>query len=425
MNLRAGHAFGHYWDQYGAEHPDWFAMQPNGSRDQTLAGNRARLCVTNPELIEQVAKDKIGEFSASPSRSSVSIAPNDGGRLTFCMCDRCKSLDPPQGRKIRLQYDDDSDERVARRYFDYVSLTDRMVAFYNSVAERVVKVHPDAILVADAYSVYSAPPVNRKLHPNVVIRFVPMTYLSDEGREKALRDWEAWSQAASKIYFRPNFLNSGRRIGTLLGFTPKMGQDLKYLSDHGMVATDFDSCLHNWATHGLNYYVLAKLLWDPDANVEDLIDGYCRAGFGEAAGPVKEYFLQVEQITDSIAQRTAAAETRRLDITGPYKPEIIEQLSGLLDRAIKLAGEDETVISRIAFLRRGLEFTAVQARAYRALDARAELNRADVHRLLDRKYRMMRDIFENEHLALNVSYVAWGGGGRWERLGWRWPANHR
>ena len=55
---------------------------------------------------------------------------------------------------------------------------------------------------------------------------------------------------------------------------------LDYLSRHGMVGTDFDACLHNWATHGLNYYVLAKLLWNPDADVDALIDEYCRSGFG-------------------------------------------------------------------------------------------------------------------------------------------------
>ena len=425
MNLRSGHAFGHYWQQHGKKHPEWFAMQPNGSRDQGLAGNRARLCVSNPELIEQVAHDKIAELSAYPSRSSVSLAPNDGGRLTFCMCERCKALDWPEGRKIRLQYDEASGGRIQRHYFDYVSLTDRMVAFYNAVAERVTKVHPDALLVADAYSVYSAPPVKRRLHPNIVIRFVPMTYLSDEGREHAIRDWDAWSRAASKVYFRPNFLNGGRRVGTLLVFARKMGEDLQYLSSHGMVATDFDSCLHNWATHGLNYYVLAKLLWNPDAKVNTLVEEYCRSGFGPAATPIKRYFLRVEEITDGLARQANSDPARRLNITRPYTPEIIEELSGLLDQAETLAEGNKTVLARIAFLRWGLSFTDVQAGAYRFLEQKTGADRTAAQRLLDGKYWMMRDIFENGHLAVNVAYVAWGGGGYWKRLGWRWQADHR
>jgi len=424
MNLRSGHAFGHYWEKHGKEHPEWFAMQPNGSRDQSLAGNRARLCVSNPELIDQIARDKIAELSADPSRTSVSLAPNDGGRLTFCMCERCKALDPPEGRKISLLYDDATGGRIQRHYFDYVSLTDRMVTFYNAIAEQVTKVHPDALLVADAYSVYSAPPVKRKLHPNVVVRFVPMTYLNDEGRERALRDWDAWSRAASKIYFRPNFLNGGRRVGTLLVFAHKMGEDLQYLSGHGMVGTDFDACLHNWATHGLNYYVLAKLLWNPDADVDTLIDEYCRSGFGPAAAPIKRYFARAEQITDGIARQTDAGDARRRDVTEPYTPEAVEELSNLLAQAEKLAAGKEDVLARIHFLRRGLEFTDVQARAYRCLRQEANADRTAARRILDRKYWMMRDIFEQDHPAVNVAYVAWGGGGYWKRLGWRWEADH-
>jgi hypothetical protein len=424
MNLRSGHAFGHYWERYGPKHPEWFAMQPNGSRDQTLAAGRARLCISNPELIDQIARDKIAELSADPGRSSVSLAPNDGGRLTFCMCQKCKRLDPPEGRTIHLLYDDASGERIQRRYFDYVSLTDRMAWFYNRIAERVTKAHPAALLVADAYSVYSAPPVREKLHRNIVIRFVPMTYLSDEGRRQALRDWDAWSQAAAKIYFRPNFLNGARREATLLVFAHKMAEDLCYLAENGLVGTDFDSCLHNWSTHGLNYCLLAKLLWNPQQDVDLLIDDYCQSGFGPAAGPVREYLTRIERLTDQIAAATEPGSLRGVDVTGPFTPEIVSELRRLLDRAEQLAGDDEAFQTRIAFLRRGLDFTDVQAQAYRFLREEGNVDREAAHRVLDRKYWLMRDVFEHSHLAVNVAYVAWGGGARWRRLGWRWEGDH-
>src|SRR5690606_27009607 len=35
LGLKTGHSFGYAWDKYGKEHPEWFAMQPNGSRDQS------------------------------------------------------------------------------------------------------------------------------------------------------------------------------------------------------------------------------------------------------------------------------------------------------------------------------------------------------------------------------------------------------
>ena len=32
----------------------------------------------------------------------------------------------------------------------------------------------------------------------------------------------------------------------------------------------------------------------------------------------------------------------------------------------------------------------------------------------------MREMFQSLPLAVNIAYVAWGGGGYWKRLGWRW-----
>jgi hypothetical protein len=47
----------------------------------------------------------------------------------------------------------------------------------------------------------------------------------------------------------------------------KFGEDFRYLAGHGMMGTDFDSCCHNWATQGLNYYVVARLHWNPEQDV--------------------------------------------------------------------------------------------------------------------------------------------------------------
>jgi hypothetical protein len=68
-----------------------------------------------------------------------------------------------------------------------------MVFFWNGIAEQVAKAHPDRYLVVDAYSVYAAPPVERKLHPNLVVRFAPLGYHTEEYRQESLRDWEGWS----------------------------------------------------------------------------------------------------------------------------------------------------------------------------------------------------------------------------------------
>src|SRR5207247_1757454 len=132
--------------------------------------------VSSPELIAAIAKEKIDELSRNPALLSVSIGPNDGGRPSFCTCPKCEALDAAKGRKVLLW----DFSKGSRRDFEHVSLTDRMVHFWNAIAEHVVKVHPDKFLVVDAYSVYSAPPVERKLHPNLVVRFASLGYHDEE-----------------------------------------------------------------------------------------------------------------------------------------------------------------------------------------------------------------------------------------------------
>ena len=416
LGLASGHAFGHMWEKYSKDHPDWFAMQPNGSRDQSkLSPHRSRLCVSNRELIEAIAQEKVEYLKANPNRKSVSIGPNDGGRSTFCTCPECEKLDAPEGRKITLW----DFTGKTRRDFEHVSLTDRYVHFWNGIAEIVATEFPDVWLTADAYSVYAAPPVKRTLHPNVAIRFVGIHYMSDEARKTGRADWDSWSKAAKKIYWRPNLLLAGRREGAPFIYVHKLAEDVRYMARNSLIGTDFDSCAHNWATQGLNYYVLARLLWDADRDVDELIDDYCRAGFGPAASDVKAYLMRIEALSNEIATKGGA-------ITAPYTPEAIAELRSFLDSAHNKTTGDPAALRRIRFLRFGLDFTDLQAASYRLLD---ETNAKGLtpeicqraNEPLTKKWELARQMFLDEPYAVNTPYVYWGGEARFGRLGFTCP----
>jgi hypothetical protein len=304
-----------------------------------------------------------------------------------------------------------------------------MIYFYNAVARKVSQVHPDVLFTGQAYSIYSAPPVGEKLHPKIVIRFVHNTehYASEELRMQGMADWDAWA-TAKMIYYRPNSLLWGRHEGTTGVFVHKLAEDFRHIAHNRCVGTDFDSCMHHWATQGLNYYVLAKLHWNPDLDVDDIIDDYCRSGFGKAAGPIKRYFEKIEQLTNEVAavSRQQRAGTRP-DATKPYTSETVNLLGELLDNASEAAGSDARIRQRISFLRVGLDFTELQSKIYRLLRLAGErrldaAEQAQARRLLDSKWLMMRRIFQREHFAVNVSAMCWGEWWRFRRLGWEGPS---
>ncbi len=428
LGLRTGDGTilpGKMWERFLREHPEWFAMQQDGSRFFDASWERPRLCKSNAALIEAIAQEKIKELQGNPGQRSISLMTQDGGsKAGFCMCPECKALDPQNGRPTRIWTYNHKSGRTER--FDYVSLTDRMLYFYNAIAEKVAKVYPDVLFTGQAYSIYASPPVRQKLHPKIVIRFVHRTdhYADDKVRRQGMADWDEWAKAAGMIFWRPNLLLWGRHEGTPGVYVHKLAEDFNHIAHNKCVGTDFDSCMHHWATQGLNYYILAKLHWKADLDVDEAIDDYCRSGFGKASGQIKRYLMRIEQLTaQTAAQETEASK----DVTEPYTPRVIEELRGLLNAADEAARDDVEVRRRIAFLRVGLDFAGLQARIYRLLRLSRERRfeageRAEAVRLLDQKFLMMHRIFEENHFAINAAAMCWGEWGRFKRLGWSGPS---
>ncbi len=393
------------WEKYGKLHPEWFALQTGGSRDQTGAKDRWRLCVSNPDLLEFVAQKLIRGNRDTPS-ACVSLSPNDGGNSGFCMCPACKALDPTNAPKVSVRTFPKAGS-TKRTNLLYPSLSDRYVWYWNQIAERVTRELPKLTFLVDAYSCYSTPPVREKLHPSLVLRYIP----SDTS------GWLGWQQAGARtIYWRPNTLYFGSEEGTLNCFVaPDLADTMSYLIDHAMVATDMDACLDNWATMGLNYYTAARMNWNPRLKFKDILKDYC-AAFGAAAGPINQYFRRVEALRDPVTKEATP------DMLSRYTPEALEELRGLLVAADTAAGDDSALKARIAFLRAGLEYTAATAEAAR-LRAQAQtgrpLDQAVVNRVMDRRRQFMRELATREPLAINAPYIAANGGYIWRDLKWK------
>lgn len=390
------------WAEHGKAHPEWFALQSDGTRDQTNAKERWRLCVSNPGLIEHVANDIIARLDGKAQRA-ISLCPNDGGYSSFCMCDACKALDAPNGAKIKLlQFAKVGGSE--RTEVDYVALSDRYVHYWNAVAERVTKVVPDQIFLVEAYSYYSDPPVREKLHPSLVLRYVPNT----------ADGWKGWQAAgATRVYWRPNNLHSGYRDGVLSPRARENSATLCYLAKHGMLATDMDSIYHNWSTQGLHYYAMARLSWNPAQDFDAILDDYCRTGFGAGAGHVKDYFLLAEKGIVPSAIKGGFPQ---------IEPETIGKLRAALVSAAKATESDAASHRRVAFLRAGLEFTAISAEAHRLADSgKADAKAASA--VMERRWQLMRAILQNHPLAVNVGVVAANDVVLNRALNWKGPSD--
>ena len=395
------------WAEHGTAHPEWFALQQDGTRDQSKAKERWRLCISNPGLIEHVANDIIARLNGH-AQGVISLCPNDGGYSSFCQCEECRKLDPPNAPKVKMQIFAHVGS-AERTEVEVPALTDRFVHYWNAVVERVTKVVPDQLFLVEAYSYYSDPPVREKLHPNLVVRYVPT--VAD--------GWKGWHAAgAQRLYWRPNNLHSGYRDGVLSPKARDTAGTLNYLGANGILATDMDSIHLHWATHGLHYYTAARLSWDPSLKFDDLLEDYCRTGFGAGAKGVKKYFLLAEQGVVPVAVNGRGMFPQ-------ITPETIEALRQLLVAAAKATESDAPAHRRVAFLRSGLEFTAINAEAHRLADGAGNGAAPDAKKaaeVMEHRWQLMRALLKQQPLAVNVGTVAATDEPLNRALNWKGPS---
>lgn len=410
QKIDAGHAFAGWYDKHHADHPDWFALQPDGSRSQVPV--RETLCTSNAGLIKAASDQVLGRFADDPTLSAASASLNDGGQNDMCMCEVCRSLDPPGASPIKMRF-----RLKGRSYFvPYVSLSDRILDFYNGVAERVVAARPGSLVAAQAYSYYRSAPRQTPVHPSLVVFFVGLSFLERARHEADLVNWERWAALSERIVLRPNTLHAGHAFPAV--FTSEAGRSLAHCYETGMVGADFDAVIHHWATQGLNYYVLAKLLWNPQADPDAIVDDYCKTGFGPAAPEIREYFSEIQKLTVAVAENAAATVEAGLrneedDVNARSRDALIEEFSKayageklarlreILARAAAKGEGNEAVLRRICFLSTGLDYAEVQSRFYTAV-AEGRGSAA-----LPERQDALRKLFKDDFLAVNVGYILW------------------
>jgi hypothetical protein len=346
VEIRAMHSNMGYWDKYHEKYPEIFAMQADGTRINTNV--REMLCISNPTTWEVVAQEKFDEFKQYPTRTCASILPNDDGGNRFCMCEKCAAWDPPGSPKIY-----DANGRYA------IELSDRYFHYFNEVSKLVAKQYPDRYLGVYAYEPYKDPPVTfNKVADNLFVGFVGFdTYFSDKELQRNMNLWMRWSKLAKRLYLRPNLLWNG--LGLPANYTHKFANNMRMMADNGMLATDFDGLVGNWGGEGLDYYVAAEIVWNPHADVNAVIDDYCKAAYGKGADEMKAYYDRLEKLTNEIA--AGGKYKDRFDtyyLVDYYTDDALDELQSHVDKALAAVGDsDKNAVERIKLVSTSLDYT--------------------------------------------------------------------
>jgi hypothetical protein len=144
-----------------------------------------------------------------------------------------------------------------------------------------------------------------------------------------------------------------------------MRRDLPFL--HGLGVDRFMSeTQQHWANQGLNFYVGAKLTWDPQRDVDALLADYHRRFYGRAATPMQRYWERWERAMMATGARDGGYEWLAM-----FTPELVAEAERDLAEAEALsATEREKVRKRVAFARMGFRFTEAWTRMRQHASAR-------------------------------------------------------
>jgi|GEM_PF-581001 len=348
-----GHAFGEWWERFHESNPDFFALQPDGTRiGMNPDGQNVKMCLSNPKVAEQWVEDAGKKLAVNPYVTYFSAAENDGGNWGYCVCDKCQSWDNPAARRMRTIW-----SGVIQ---DYLSMSDRQVRFANLCAGLLDKKYPgkNYCVTIHAYGNSVPAPVEIKAADNVVPslvhnffqRYWAGTQRSDVNRAEYLK----WTDKTKRHFWRPNVGDPARFQNGGPGDVSGAGETLRLVGQRGCIGILVDYIREYWLTQGPLYYLVAQMTWNPFQDAEALMDDYCKRAYGPAADTMAVYWTLME------VARSKVARDPENDWLKVFNATLYEQADGLLKQAEKtLAGSPEIYAQRLAYVRAGLSFLQI------------------------------------------------------------------
>lgn len=395
----SSHRFHGWWGRYGEDRLEWFAMSPDGERGPSEADRprRVPMCVSDPTLHDYIIEQWQARREDRPDETHL-ISLGETNTWARCACDRCREWDETQPTEDQLAKLDPYIRRALShvRTGEPMNAGPRYARFWKTIHRRAREIDPDAIVTTLVYMNYfAAPEQDMELHENLVLCFVPWTGWwfprTDAEQQWVLRQWDRWRELGATLGYRPNFTYDGYAMPHV--YTRQMAEAFKHYAAHGMIGTDFDSLVGQWANQGPTLYVLARLHTHPQRDVDALLEEYYGA-FGPAADAVRDYFEHWEHHTMNLRDTIEDAK-ERYDVsrftTYPrmshelFPGSALDEGEALLDRAADAAKDAAPVYrERVSFLRDGLTHarhcTAVAA-LFADDDADADVRRAALEEL--------------------------------------------
>ncbi|MBQ4104617.1 MAG: DUF4838 domain-containing protein [Clostridia bacterium] len=312
-------------DDLITEHPDYFATTAEGTK------TRDHVCLSNPEVLEVAVKNARKAILENETNAKyIHIGQKDN--TNYCRCENCEAL-----------------------YEKYGSVSAPTILFTNAFADALDDEFPDFMFTFYAYNETDKPPkdLSLKCNKNVApvlcglhkaCRSHPLPECgAQDGNETfynlfgdnepvIAEDFKNWVKVADTTYiydYTINFINTAQFFSNF----ETMQSTMQYMHDIGITGYIYNcGDTHIAAFNELRNYLLCKLQWDVNCDVEYHMMDFIKAYYGEAAAPYIKEILDIQT-----AQTRASAHAFDFDWhyqAGFYPLGKVEYLDELWEKAL-------------------------------------------------------------------------------------------
>ena len=335
-------------EQYRDTHPEYFSFY-NGRR-QSIKDDHWQLCLTNPDILDIVVDNARKILKENPDKKILSISQNDNPYS--CQCENCLKSDADEG-----------------------SPAGTLIKFVNRVAEILEPEFPDVTFDILAY--HYTRPASRKTQTrhNVCVRLCASStcfahpYDKCDDRTRAVKhpngktslfieDLIDWSKVCERLYvwdYTSNFPLYPMPFPNWRVLQPNLKTLAKY-NVKGVFEEANCACNGGVDFNELRTYLISKLMWNPDCDIERHRKEFMQYYYGDAAPHLDEYLNMLCDFVERENYHLYIQDTKR----PPYLDDAhLEQYNRIFDKAEAAVAGDGVRLMRVQKARLSIRFADV------------------------------------------------------------------
>ncbi len=301
-------------EEFFAKHPEYYSLI-----DGKRIHERAQLCLTNPDVLKIMTERIKKRMRESPEYLIYDVSQNDW--YNSCQCDKCQAIVKKEGSESGL-----------------------MVWFVNQVAEAVEKEFPDKFIGTLAYQYTRTPPRSIRPRSNVVVRLCSIEccfahdFKSCPENQSFLSDLNKWSSLAPHLYIWDYVVNFSHYVMPYPNFNV-LQSNIQTFRDNNSIGIMEQAAYQSRGGEfsELRAYLISRLLWNPEADVEKVISDFMFGYYGRSGQLVRQYF--------DLLQNRVTPETHIHLGLSPEDPifsdEFVNQACQIFEDAAKVADNDD------------------------------------------------------------------------------------